>query len=107
MSLGATLHPLGIPPLLLGGILIAAGLVLLAHFVWRIRGHQTGRPRSRSQRLAEALVAPRRLRVTSKAPFLRFERTGERWTIAAIDAELYWAAALIIAGIGALLALAG
>jgi hypothetical protein len=32
MSLGATLHPLGIPPLLLGGILIAAGLVLLAHF---------------------------------------------------------------------------
>jgi hypothetical protein len=102
MLLTVSWRPLGLPPSLLGGILLAAGIFVFAHYRWRVRQERGGAPR-RPPGFARALVATRRLRLTRKAPYLRVETTDEQWTLMGIDAELYWAFALFTAGIGALL----
>jgi hypothetical protein len=107
MTLAATWMPLGIPSTLLGVILLAVGFGLFAHYALRSRGLGEDREQSTAGRIFESLVAPRRLRVSSKPPFVLLERTGERWTVMEVDAELYWAAALTVGGIGALLASLG
>jgi hypothetical protein len=106
MLLSVDWRPLGLPPTLLGAILVLAGVALLAHYRSRVR-QQGGSPSGRPKGLVRALVATRRLRPTTKAPYLRVETTDEEWTIMGTDAELYCALALLTGGLGAFLAAVG
>ena len=103
MLLAVNWRPLGLPPAVLGGILVIAGLALFVHYNARVRRKRAGTP-PRPHRFARALFATRRLRLAKKPPFLRMETTDEQWTIMGTDAELYWAIALFTAGVGSLLA---
>ncbi len=107
MAVAVTWTPLGIPSALLGAVLLAAGFGLFGHYFRRGRGMSTGSTSTGRGRILEALVTPRRLRVMSKPPFVLLQRTGERWTVMEVDAELYWAAAFTVCGLGALLASVG
>jgi hypothetical protein len=98
-------RPLGLHPLVLAAVCLAVGCGLTAHALMRsatAAPHEdSGSPPARLGRLATSSIV-----ITRHPPFLRIapgRESSDRY-LGRVDKELYWGVALLVAGLGALLA---